>query len=149
MPAGPGVRVDTAIEPGDRVPPEYDNLIAKLMVHAGDRRSAIDRLARALSETEIAGIQTTLPFHRFVASDPSFAEATLSTDWVAEHWDGHAGAERAQRLARVAAALGLAGVEAALGVSAQRHSPGHPLDPNDGPWSTAALEAATDRWPGA
>ena len=70
MPSGPGVRVDTAIEAGDRVPPEYDNLIAKVMVHAGDRAAAIDRLARALAETEIAGIQTTLPFHRFVAARP-------------------------------------------------------------------------------
>ena len=53
--------------PGDRVPPEYDNLIAKIMVHAGDRPAAIGRLRRALDETEIGGIQTTLPFHRFVA----------------------------------------------------------------------------------
>ncbi len=67
MPAGPGVRVDTGIEDGDRVPAEYDNLIAKILVHAADRDAAIDRLARALDETEIAGIQTTLPFHRFVA----------------------------------------------------------------------------------
>ena len=149
MPAGPGVRVDTAIEPGDRVPPEYDNLIAKLMVHAGDRGAAIDRLSRALAETEIAGIQTTLPFHRFVARDPSFAAAKLSTDWVAEHWDGPAEAERAGRLARVAAALGLAGLEAARSVSAQRRSSERPLAPGDGPWSAAALEAAIDRWPGA
>ena len=66
---GPGVRVDTAIEAGDRVPPDYDNLIAKIMVHADDRAAAIDRLRRALDETEIGGIQTTLPFHRFVARD--------------------------------------------------------------------------------
>jgi acetyl/propionyl-CoA carboxylase alpha subunit len=148
MPGGPGVRVDTAIEAGDRVPPEYDNLIAKVMVHAGDRATAIDRLARALAETEIAGIQTTLPFHRFVAREPSFANAGLSTGWVAEHWDGHGEAERAQRLARLAAALGLERLQAAPGVLAQRHHAAAPTPGEGGPWSTAALEAAADRWPG-
>ncbi len=88
MPAGPGVRVDAAVGQGDRVPPEYDNLIAKIMVHAGDRPAAIRRLARALDETEIAGIQTTLPFHRFVARHRSFREGDLSTGWVGEWWDG-------------------------------------------------------------
>jgi acetyl/propionyl-CoA carboxylase alpha subunit len=72
MPSGPGIRVDTAIEAGDRVPPDYDNLIAKLMVHAPDRDAAIDALRRALDETEIGGVQTTLPFHRFVARSGSF-----------------------------------------------------------------------------
>ena len=105
MPAGPGVRVDTALEPGDRVPPEYDNLIAKVMVHAGDRDAAIDRLRRALDETEISGIQTTLPFHRFVAIDPTFRAGTLSTGWVGEHWDGPGQREAAARIAQLAAGL--------------------------------------------
>ena len=148
MPSGPGVRVDTAIETGDRVPPEYDNLIAKVMVHAADRATAIDRLARALAETEIAGIQTTLPFHRFVAHAPSFADAALSTAWVAEHWVGHGEAERAQRLARLAAALGLHAVQATPGVLAQRHRAAVRIPGDGGTWSTAALEAAVDRWPG-
>jgi acetyl/propionyl-CoA carboxylase alpha subunit len=145
MPSGPGVRVDTAIEAGDRVPPEYDNLIAKVMVHAGDRATAIDRLARALAETEVAGIQTTLPFHRFVARAPSFVEAALSTEWVAEHWDGHAEAERAQRLARLAAALGLAEMQDRPGVLAQRQAAESAR--GGGAWPAAALEAAVDRWP--
>ena len=72
MPSGPGVRVDTHIEAGERVPADYDNLIAKLMVHAHDRDAAIDRLRRALDETEIGGVQTTLPFHRFVARSEAF-----------------------------------------------------------------------------
>ena len=90
MPSGPGVRVDTGLEAGDGVPPDYDNLVAKIMVHAGDRGAAIDRLRRALDETEIAGIQTTLPFHRLVARDAGFRAGDLSIDWVAEHWDGPA-----------------------------------------------------------
>jgi acetyl-CoA carboxylase biotin carboxylase subunit len=151
MPAGPGVRVDTATEAGDRVPPEYDNLLAKIMVHAPDRDAAIDRLARALGETEIAGIQTTLPFHRFVARDPSFRSADLSTGWVVERWDGPAEAERAQRLARLAAALAwrttalapAARVPAGPGPSAPARA-----RPADAAWAASALEDGTDRWPG-
>ena len=66
MPSGPGVRVDTALAAGDRIPPDYDNLMAKVMVVAGDRPGAIDRMRRALDETEVGGLQTTLPFHRAV-----------------------------------------------------------------------------------
>jgi acetyl-CoA carboxylase biotin carboxylase subunit len=105
MPAGPGVRIDSAIEAGDRIPPEYDNLIAKLMVHATDRPSAIDRLRRAIDEVEIGGIQTTLPFHRGVAADPAFAAGDLSTSWVPEHWDGPRARASAYRLAGIAAGL--------------------------------------------
>jgi acetyl/propionyl-CoA carboxylase alpha subunit len=151
MPGGPGVRVDTATEAGDRVPPEYDNLLAKVMVHARDREAAIDRLARVLAETEIAGIQTTLPFHRYVARDPSFRAADLSTRWVGEHWDGPAGAEAAQRLARLAAALAWrttalaralpSPIEAAPGASTRARAA-------DQAWAASALEDGTDRWPG-
>src|SRR6476469_5982451 len=95
MPEGAGVRVDTAGEVGARVPPEYDNLVAKIMVVADDRPAAIERLRLALDETELAGIQTTLPFHRFVARDASFASAELSTDWVEGHWDGETEREKA------------------------------------------------------
>src|SRR6185312_1399572 len=65
MPAEEGIRVDMAAAAGDRVPPEYDNLLAKVMAHGADRVEALDRLAGALAATEVAGIQTTLPFHRF------------------------------------------------------------------------------------
>ena len=102
MPAGPGVRVDTGLGLDDRVPPDYDNLVAKIMVHAGDRGAAIDRLRRALDETEIAGIQTTLPFHRFVARHDGFRAGGLSIGWVAEEWDGPA--DRARHAAAAAAA---------------------------------------------
>src|SRR5204862_1247549 len=72
MPAGPGIRVDTATEPGDRVPPDYDPLLAKIMAHGRDRAAAIRRLRRALNEVDVSGIQTTLPFHRAVLADPAF-----------------------------------------------------------------------------
>ena len=155
MAAGPGVRVDTAIEPGDRVPPEYDNLIAKLMVHAADRDAAIDRLGRALDETEISGIQTTLPFHRFVATEPTFRAGELSTGWVGEHWDGEArwreAAVRAQQ------ASGLAEIAALGAGTGSRHDQPDPDraqaagptpgDRANGRWRRAGLEDAVDRWP--
>jgi acetyl/propionyl-CoA carboxylase alpha subunit len=156
MPAGPGVRVDTAIQAGDRVPPEYDNLIAKVMVHAPDRDAAIDRLARALGETEVAGIQTTLPFHRFVATHAGFREAKLSTEWVAEHWNGPAAAEAAARLALIAA--GLAGLEQPLAVPQVAATPdqangsgraraSRQVAADASTWARLGREDAIDRWP--
>jgi acetyl/propionyl-CoA carboxylase alpha subunit len=144
MPSGPGVRVDAAVEAGERVPPEYDNLLAKVMVYASDRAMAIDRLARALDEAEVAGIQTTLPFHRFVAGHPAFRGADLSTGWVAEHWDGAAAAARAEGLARLAAALAWPGLSHAPRPPAI--APGRTAAVAAG-WSGAALEAGVDRWP--
>jgi acetyl/propionyl-CoA carboxylase alpha subunit len=152
MPAGPGVRVDTATEAGDRVPAEYDNLIAKVMVHAGDRAAAIARLRRALDETEIAGIQTTLPFHRFVARADSFAAADISTGWVGEHWDGAAALRRAARTAQLAAGLaalsdGLAG--GSPGISPTADGPEHVAAGDDRrpSWRDRGLASAIDRWP--
>ena len=80
-----------AIRSGDRVPPEYDPMIAKVMAVAADRREAIAVLRRALDEVEVSGIQTTLPFDRALVRDGRFLAddgAELSTDWVADHWDG-------------------------------------------------------------
>ncbi len=149
MPAGPGVRIDAAIEAGDRVPPEYDNLVAKIMVHAGDRGAAIRRLRRALEETEIAGLQTTLPFHRFVAAHPAFEAAELSTGWVGEWWDGPAAFRPVARLAQLAAGLealgnGLA-TTAVSGGGAVTATVGSGSD--DGRWASGGRGAATDRWP--
>ncbi len=144
MPEGPGVRVDTGVGDGDRVPPDYDNLVAKIMVHAGDRSAAIARLRRALDETEVAGIQTTLPFHRFVSRHPGFAAAELSTDWVAETWDGPA--ERAAVVGEAAAAAAASTVEATTTTAtATRDQP--PATAAASGWATAARADAVDRWP--
>ena len=142
MPSGPGVRVDTAVGAGDRVPPDYDNLIAKVMVHASDREAAIRRLARALDETEIGGIQTTLPFHRFVARSATFRAAALSTGWVGEAWDGPASFEGAARIGQLAAGLDAldAGPASVPDVAV---GPGSA----DGRWVRTGREAAMDRWP--
>ncbi len=148
MPSGPGVRVDTAIEAGDRVPAEYDNLIAKVMVHAADRESAIDRLRRALDETEVGGIQTTLPFHRFVASEPSFRAAELSTGWVAEWWDGPSERARAAWTAQLAAGLAALADTAAGGVNRRAGvAPSAAGAGRDGRWHRSGLDELVDRWP--
>jgi acetyl/propionyl-CoA carboxylase alpha subunit len=149
MPSGPGVRVDTAIEDGERIPAEYDNLIAKVMVHAGDRPAAIARLRRALDEIEIAGIQTTLPFHRLVARDPSFAAGDISTGWVGEHWDGEAAVRGAVRVAQLAAGLAALADGAdpgAPGPAASADVPGAP-DAGASRWRRSGLVAEADRWP--
>jgi acetyl/propionyl-CoA carboxylase alpha subunit len=159
MPAGPGIRVDTAIDAGARVPPEYDNLIAKVMVHADAREAAIDRLRRALDEIEIAGIQTTLPFHRFVARHPGFRAGELSTGWVAEEWQGPtalgtAGRTRAAGLALLAAGVaaldeGRAGASTAPApdLAEPRRARASPNGQADGAWHRAGLDEALDRWP--
>jgi acetyl/propionyl-CoA carboxylase alpha subunit len=150
MPAGPGVRVDSAVRAGERVPPEYDNLIAKIIVLATDRDRALDRLRRALDEVEVGGIQTTLPFHRFVTRDASFRAGALSTGWVEEHWRGGLAFERAERLARAAA--GLAEISLDVGRSPRPTSRGPHGGTSDrarqSGWAQAGFEAAVDRWPG-
>ena len=160
MPAGPGVRVDTGFGAGDRVAPDYDNLLAKVMVHAGDRSAAIDRLRRALDETEIAGIQTTLPFDRFVARHDGFRAGDLSTDWVADEWDGAAERARYAAAAGEAAARAVASGVLATGSgtpagAAPSVDQGRRLGRLDGPppppaedgWAAAARDDAIDRWP--
>jgi len=149
MPAGPGIRVDTAVVEGDRIPPEYDNLIAKVMAEAPTRESAIDRLRRGLDEIEIGGIQTTLPFDRFVVRDPTFRAGDVSTTWVAERWDGPADRARARKVALLVAALAHAtriphpeGVDQAPRRPATKEGAGSP-----GPWAREGLAAAVDRWP--
>ncbi|MGH9440651.1 MAG: acetyl-CoA carboxylase biotin carboxylase subunit, partial [Thermoanaerobaculia bacterium] len=82
LPGGPGVRHDLGVEAGSTVPIDYDPMLGKLIVSAENRRLAIDRLSRALSEYEVFGIQTSLPFFRDLASDPDFIEARFDTGWL-------------------------------------------------------------------
>jgi acetyl-CoA carboxylase biotin carboxylase subunit len=79
-PGGPGTRVDSHLMAGYTVPPHYDSLIAKIIVHANNRAEAIARMHRALSETVIEGVKTTIPYHLKLLADPAFVagESTLA-----------------------------------------------------------------------
>ncbi|BDG74624.1 acetyl-CoA carboxylase biotin carboxylase subunit [Roseomonas fluvialis] len=81
-PGGLGVRVDSALYSGYTVPPHYDSLVAKLVVHAPSRREAIGRMRRALSEMVVAGIRTTLPLHQAVMDDPEFQSGDYTIHWL-------------------------------------------------------------------
>ncbi|MDB5376827.1 MAG: accC [Rubritepida sp.] len=81
-PGGLGVRVDSALYSGYSVPPHYDSLVAKLIVHAPDRARAIARMRRALEEMVVDGIETTLPLHRRIMADPEFQAGDYTIHWL-------------------------------------------------------------------
>ena len=84
LPAGNGVRVDTGLYTGYEVPSEYDSMIAKIIVHAPDRASAIRKMRTALDETLILGINTNLDFQYHVMSNQTFIEGKADTGFVAK-----------------------------------------------------------------
>ena len=85
-PGGPGIRVDSALFAGMTVPSEYDSLLAKVIAHGRDRVEAIARMRRALEEMRVAGIPTSLPFHRAALFEQDFVVGRYNTDFVAG-WD--------------------------------------------------------------
>ncbi|MEO0078430.1 MAG: acetyl-CoA carboxylase biotin carboxylase subunit [candidate division WOR-3 bacterium] len=84
LPAGPGVRVDSALTPRSTVPPLYDPLVAKVIVWAPDRERAIARMERALAETRVEGIPTTVGFLRRLLRNPSFQKGRVTTSMLDE-----------------------------------------------------------------
>jgi pyruvate carboxylase subunit A len=86
-PSGPGVRVDSGFGPGSNVPPNYDSLIAKLIVHGADRAEAIARAARALREFVVVGPATTIPYHRAILENADFRAGNLTTRFIDDHDD--------------------------------------------------------------
>jgi acetyl-CoA carboxylase biotin carboxylase subunit len=81
-PGGLGVRVDSALYAGYFVPPYYDSLVAKLIVHAPTRVDAISRMRRALDEFAVVGIQTTIPLHQRIVDDPEFQRGDYTIHWL-------------------------------------------------------------------
>ena len=86
-PGGLGVRIDSAIYAGYRVPPYYDSMIAKLIVHAPTRAEAIARMMRALDECVVDGVKTVIPLHRKILADPQFQKGDYTIHWLEKFVD--------------------------------------------------------------
>ncbi len=82
FPAGPGIRVDTHVQAGSAVPPQYDSLLAKLVVSGADRPEALRRLRSALARCRIDGVATNLAMHRALAADEEFAAGGVDTSYL-------------------------------------------------------------------
>ncbi len=87
VPGGPGVRWDSGVEVGDEVTLHYDSLLAKLIVHAPDRRQAVTRMARALDELAIVGLATNQGFHRRLMADAAFREGEIDIQFLERRAD--------------------------------------------------------------
>jgi acetyl-CoA carboxylase biotin carboxylase subunit len=85
-PSGPGVRLDSGIYAGMRVPLFYDSMLAKLICWGADRPEALARLRRALDEYTIDGVRTTISFAQWLVRQPRFQAGDFSTDFIAEEW---------------------------------------------------------------
>ncbi len=88
-PEGPGIRLDSGVRAGSAVGPNFDSLLAKLVVSGATREQALERARRALDEFAVEGIATVLPFHRLVVRDPRFTERfDVHTRWIETEWAG-------------------------------------------------------------
>jgi acetyl-CoA carboxylase biotin carboxylase subunit len=81
-PGGHGVRLDTHVYAGYTIPPNYDSMIAKLIVTAQTREEAINKMKRALDEFVIEGVKTTIPFHRQLMDDPDYIAGDYTTKFM-------------------------------------------------------------------
>ena len=86
-PGGLGVRFDSHVYAGYTVPPHYDSMIGKLIVHQPTRLQAIECMSRALDELCIEGIATTIPFHRRILREPAFVDGSMDTKFVERNWE--------------------------------------------------------------
>ena len=81
-PGGPGTRMDTHVYAGYEIPSNYDSLLGKLITHGKDREEAIARMERALDETIIEGVATSIPFHKAIVKDPAFRAGDFHIDFL-------------------------------------------------------------------
>ncbi|MFO0629714.1 MAG: acetyl-CoA carboxylase biotin carboxylase subunit [Polyangiales bacterium] len=93
-PGGAGVRVDSGVYGGWTVPPHYDSLLAKVIVHAGTRAGAVARMRRALDEFILEGIRTNIPLHRRIMDHPRYQRADVSTRFIEELFETRGTAAR-------------------------------------------------------
>ncbi len=134
LPAGPHVRVDTALVEGTVVPTEYDPLLAKIVCWGPTRDDALARARRAVAETLIGGVRTSLPCHAYVLREADFLAGRYDTGYLATHWTDR---ERAELDERAAIAAALVAVVARRARNARARSP-----ETDGGWRRAAREEA-------
>jgi acetyl/propionyl-CoA carboxylase alpha subunit len=140
VPTGPGIRMDDWVEDGSRIGGDYDPLLGKLLVVDADRPRAIARMAGALDALEVTGLQTTMPFLRWLMADAAFQAADLSTAFVDERWQPEPlrSAAAAAAAERVALAY-VADLASSTPVRSRTR-------PRQG-WREAAAQEAVDRWP--
>ncbi len=107
LPAGPSVRWDSGVQEGSEVSLYYDPMLAKLIVHAPDRASAIARMTRALRELNIVGVETSVPLHLRVLREPDFRKGEIDIRYLEKHAEllSEGPGERLAQVAAVAAAL--------------------------------------------
>ena len=144
-PTAPGIRVDSGTEADMTLPTEYDPLLAKLMVHAPDRPAAVARLRRALDETAVGGVPTTLGFHRWLVDQPPFVDGRYDTTFVPEQWgDGSTLTDADRSIA--ASAVAAAAADPALPPAGRDGlEPALPDVAPDRPWARLSREEALDR----
>ena len=143
-PRGPGIRSDSGVYEGWTVPLEYDPLLAKLVVWGNDRAEAVARLRRALSEYEVFGIKTTIPFFRRVVDHADFVAGRIDTGFIDRALaEGILSEdEPSAELERVAL------LAAALDASWQWSRRSRPAPPaRESAWKTAGRDALLNRWP--
>ena len=126
-----GIRVDAGVREGDRITPDYDPMIAKLIAHGPDRATALAKLSAALAQTEVVGVQTNLALLRAIATHPGFAGGEFDTGFLARHPEIAAGDPTLPPIAIAAAALSVLRTRAQSALT--------PTDPHS-PWS------AQDSW---
>ena len=105
-PGGIGVRVDDALRQGDDLVTDYDSMIAKLIVRAGDREECLARSKRALAEYDVEGVVTIVPFHRLMLDDERFVAGTHTTKYLDEELDRELIAEAQEEWGTESAASG-------------------------------------------
>jgi len=126
-----GVRVDSGVREGDRITPDYDPMIAKIIAHGPDRATALARLSAALSRTEAVGVHTNIALLRAIVSHPGFIGEKFDTGFIARHPELLAGTAATPDIALAAAAITVLRARAAAAIV--------PGDPHS-PW------AAQDSW---
>ena len=107
LPEGPGIRVDNGFEQGMDIPIYYDPMLSKLIVYAPTREEAIELLSKAIDEYNIEGVQTTLPFGKFVCEHDAFRSGNFDTHFVKNYYSPEALKERFKEEARIAALIAL------------------------------------------